>query len=88
MEPKWSALGAVATTGTEPTVVDILKMLDGLAAKYVSVRSIQQESARLAVYFAGAGGEGKGKGAGKGGRKKANGMCWAWQKGSCTRGAH
>ena len=87
VEPKWSALGAVAKTGTEPSVVDILKMLDGLAAKYVSVRSTQQESARLAAYFAGAGGEGKGKGAGKGGRKKANGMCWAWQKGSCTRGA-
>ena len=85
VEPKWSALGAVAASGTEPSIVDILKILDGLAAKYVSVRSTQQESARLAAYFAGAGGASR-KGAGKGGKKKATGICWAWQRGSCSRG--
>ena len=92
VEPRWSALGAMATTGTEPSVVDLLKMLDGLAAKFVSVRSTQQESARLAAYFAGgsggsAGGSGGSSAGGKGkGKKKANGICWAWQRGSCNRG--
>ena len=64
-------------------------MLDGLAAQFTSIRSAQQESARLAAYFAGgsggnsAGGSAGGKGKG---RKKANGICWAWQRGSCNRG--
>jgi hypothetical protein len=83
--PRWAALGAMATVGTEPSVKEVLAMLEGLAAQFTSVRSTQQESARLAAYFAGGsvGGSNGGKGKGK---KKANGVCWAWQRGSCTRG--
>ena len=88
------AIGGVATLraaagGKEPAYLAVLEMVKALAEKYAAIQGAHATVTMMATGFNGIGGvrrQSKGEALPKP-KKKFKGLCWAWQRGNCTRGS-